>query len=650
MAAKDRLIMGKKMTMLERARALLRDFVTSRRGNVAMMFGIALVPMMIAVGVGLDFARAAMARSQMREALDAASLAVGSTPNLDQTKAQALAEKYFKANYKGENKADVKVTNFDAKGKVTITATTTVTTTMLKIAHPGALAVGASSTVVWGQTKLWVALVLDNSGSMCQPLNSPCNDTTDTRTKIFQLKAATTTMLDNLSKVSPNAGDVEVGIVPFNRAVDVGTSNPGASWIDWTEWEAPPPNVTLGPSLGPNSNCPFTTVDGNGNIKLENPYGYPCQTNSTNGSTSVKKIPASGMICPGIDDGDHGNSNHRDRYYNGCWDSVIKQTQTATKTDTTPITIKQTCSQTGSGTISCSNQTGYPSNGTTSSNTVTTVTSGYTGDSTNTSTNTATNSTTDGTKNCTGSGNNRKCTWTRTILQTKTDTTVTKTAYGGYTHTWIVNAHSTWAGCVIDRWKNGTGSDVDGYDVLNTAPTTTDTRFPAANLNNRVSATNCMAGNITKLGHVWTDLNTAVTAMQANGSTNQAIGVAHGWQMLTPGDPYGAPLVPSNTTRYIILLSDGLNTQNRWWGDGSTEGTTEDGYIDDRMDKTCTNAKAEGVVIYTLYVHINGGGNSQPLKDCASDSSKYYDLTTADKIGAAFADITKQITNVRIAE
>ena len=40
-----------------------------------------------------------LVRQQMSEALDAAALAVGSSNGLDQTTAQALAQKYFNANY-----------------------------------------------------------------------------------------------------------------------------------------------------------------------------------------------------------------------------------------------------------------------------------------------------------------------------------------------------------------------------------------------------------------------------------------------------------------------------------------------------------------------------------------------------------------------
>jgi len=44
--------------------------------------------------------------------------------------------------------------------------------------------------VVWGQTKLWVSLVLDNSGSMCQPTSQPCVDDSNTNSKIYQEKNA----------------------------------------------------------------------------------------------------------------------------------------------------------------------------------------------------------------------------------------------------------------------------------------------------------------------------------------------------------------------------------------------------------------------------------------------------------------------------
>jgi len=51
-----------------------------------------------------------------------------------------------------------------------------------------------------------VALVLDNTGSMCEPSNSPCPNAGST-TKIYSLKAATQQMLSILQAAALNPGD-----------------------------------------------------------------------------------------------------------------------------------------------------------------------------------------------------------------------------------------------------------------------------------------------------------------------------------------------------------------------------------------------------------------------------------------------------------
>ncbi|MBN9588717.1 MAG: hypothetical protein J0G99_06880 [Alphaproteobacteria bacterium] len=541
----------------------LRDFALSRRGNVAMMYGLALVPLTIAGGVGLDLARGMMVRSAMSEALDSAGLAVGSSTGLDHDSALALATKYFNANYKGDAAygtptLSIADNGYNANGSVTITATDPMPTTLMKVAGFQTIPISTTTTVVWGQSKLWVALVLDNSGSMAQGDSNG--------SKMDALKSASQQLLTTLQGASANAGDVQVSIVPFDRIVNVGTSNVNSSWVGWTPWEAQPANVDLDGKtdlIGPGDACPFTT---SGN-KLMSPYGFYCVNGPSNGSSKTSTIPSSGSykgyICPGMDSGDY-NTDHRDQYYNGCY------TSTATgSTKTVSTGTYATCS----GYANCS---------------------------------------------CSGKNSKRQC----------------NASY--FKHAWVVNAHSTWKGCIMDR-------DQD-YDIANTTPGSGGTLFPAVNV------ANCLPATITTLGYDWTSLSSQIANMSPNTSTNQAIGVAHGWQTITPGNPYGAPSVPANTARYIILLSDGLNTQDRWWGNGSTEGTTEDGYIDDREKKTCDAAKADGVIIYTIFLDIGGAhGDSAPLEYCASDSSKYFDLTSTSAVVTTFNQIAAQITNVRVS-
>ena len=54
--------------------------------------------------------------------------------------------------------------------------------------------------------------------------------------------------------------------------------------------------------------------------------------------------------------------------------------------------------------------------------------------------------------------------------------------------------------------------------------------------------------------------------LQPTGNTNQGIGLAWAWMTLGTGAPFNAPAKDPNYTYKdaIILVSDGLNTQNRW--------------------------------------------------------------------------------------
>jgi len=216
---------------------------------------------------------------------------------------------------------------------------------------------------------------------------------------------------------------------------------------------------------------------------------------------------------------------------------------------------------------------------------------------------------------CSGSGHSRVCTQRVTT----------------FTHTWHVNAHTTWNGCVMDRAQVN--------DVENTTPTSSATNFPTEN------AESCVPSALGGLGYNWTALGSQIDQMAANGSTNQTIGLAWGWQAQTQGSPLNPPAPPQNVHQVIILLSDGLNTQNRWSGDGSNESTA----VDNRMAAACNNAKAAGMTIYTVFVDLNGtSGNSAILRACASDPNKYFDLTTSGQIVTTFNEIANQISYHRV--
>lgn len=638
-------------SMFQNSFARLRAFPKATRGNVAMIFGLALLPLCIAAGAGLDMSRAMITRVRIGAALDAAGLAVGSQPGMDLPSMQKLANEYFRQNYTADVNAygtptPVVVTRPAGSQTITLSTGVEMPTVLMRIVGVDTMAVSTQSEITWGQTKLWVALVLDNTGSMCEPGSQPCPTPIST-SKIVALKTATHNLLNMLKAAAANNGDVLVSIVPFSKDVTAGVSHVGDSWIDWTDWEAEPAtsdgtSPKPGSSVGPGSLCPWTTSS-NGR---KSPYGYYCMSDASSDlgsattASKVSKVPASGLICPGVDSGNYNNPANTGfarggHYYNGCYDSTPTSTLTTTVTSTSTKNSTATCASNKTGTCSGSTTT-TTSTTTTGPTTTTATTSGYSGDSGPT-TSTSTANPVVGTPVTTSTTKNGKTTYSTSVTTSTTTTTtvVTKTGAAPFNHSWVVNSHTNWQGCIMDRTQD--------YDIANTAPTGS-AKFPAEN------SEYCPPGVISPLPKVsdvssdsnwasyWTNLSTQVDAMDANGNTNQGIGLAWGWQTLTNADPYNPGVLPIGTRKVLILLTDGANTQNRW--------STTASSIDSRTTSTCQAIKNDGITVYTVLVMA---GSSSMLQGCASDPTKYFALTQASDIVTTFNQIGTQITNLRVS-
>lgn len=208
---------------------------------------------------------------------------------------------------------------------------------------------------------------------------------------------------------------------------------------------------------------------------------------------------------------------------------------------------------------------------------------------------------------------------------------------------WKPNSHSTWTGCVMDRDQN--------YDVNVTAPVTTNvsTLFPAQQDTFTYNGTvyNFCPTVLKPLSSDWAGMSALVDKMTPNGPTNQTIGLVWAWHSLTPGAPLNAaPLDPTTLTQqYIILLSDGLNTINRWSGDGTSVSPA----VDARMALVCANAKAAGIQVYTVQVNTGGDPTSTVLQNCASSPDKFFELKSASAMVATFNTISSQLAALRIS-
>ena len=516
------------------------------------------------VGAAVDYTRANAARSSMQAALDSAVLMVSkdaaANPTMTSQQITDAVQRYFSSLYHDPDAVadpvNATYTPSTSSASATILATGhgSIQTDFMKVVGFPQLNFGTSSTSTWGNSRMRVALVLDNTGSMAQ------------NGKMSALQSAAKDMIDSLSAFSKTSGDVYISIVPFSKDVNTDSSNYNASWINWTDWEAEPPylNDTKGtthyPSnwqyIGPGSSCPFSSSS----------YGFSCTSGPASlGGSSTSTIPSSGLICPSLDNG-RKIPGRTGSYYNGCYTSTGATTVISSGTN-----------------ASCGNASNC---------------------------------------SCSGNGKNRTCSQTT------------------YTHTWrgsttAAPAHNTWNGCIADRDQN--------YDTTNAAYVVGDsqpsTRYYAD------QSTYCPPATITAMSNQWSTLKAQIDTMSPNGNTDQAVGLAWGWQSLnTTNGPIMAPAKDSTHIYqdYIVLLSDGLNTQNRWYTNASS--------IDARQELLCQNVKDSGVKIFTIQVNINSQDPmSQVLQDCASDGN-FQMITSATQTADAFQNILTQISQLRIAK
>ena len=98
----------------------------------------------------------------------------------------------------------------ESGSQVTVAATADVKTDFMQMMGFPKLKVGADSQARWGNTKLRVGLVLDNTGSMASD------------GKMDALKTATKALLTQLKNSAAQNGDVYVSIIPFSKDVNIG--------------------------------------------------------------------------------------------------------------------------------------------------------------------------------------------------------------------------------------------------------------------------------------------------------------------------------------------------------------------------------------------------------------------------------------------
>ncbi|ASY59576.1 TadE/TadG family type IV pilus assembly protein [Sinorhizobium sp. CCBAU 05631] len=148
----------------------MANIIRDKGGNVALTVAICMVPMLLAVGAGLDYTRAYNIQSRMQSDLDAALVAA--IKEIDDYDEDAIVDKikeWFDAQSEKQNATydltDIKV---DKTGHtITASASGTVPTTVMTLADIKTVPVGVVSAIEGPATShLEVYIVIDKSPSM----------------------------------------------------------------------------------------------------------------------------------------------------------------------------------------------------------------------------------------------------------------------------------------------------------------------------------------------------------------------------------------------------------------------------------------------------------------------------------------------------
>jgi hypothetical protein len=164
-------------------------------------------------------------------------------------------------------------------------------------------------------------------------------------------------------------------------------------------------------------------------------------------------------------------------------------------------------------------------------------------------------------------------------------------------------------------------------------------------------------------------LQTAAAQMQEwNGSgTNVSEGLSWGMRVLSPDAPYtdGAPWKTPNTTKIVVLLTDGENVVYGASTEPEKSDYTSYGYlasgrfgtvnqtdaarsVDRWTLDVCQKLKAEQVQIYTITLQSDTAANRTLYGKCATNPENYYAVNDPSKLPDVFQEIAGKFTGLQL--
>jgi Flp pilus assembly protein TadG len=623
----------------------LRSFRKDERGAIALMFGLALVPLAGFTGAAIDYARASQLRQKMSAAADAAVLVAAKSGHITEAQRRAAADAAFAANLgtdpnlSGINGQLIKVGD---GWRYEVTANYKFAVIQVIPGMGAKVQIRVFAEAIAGEGRVEVALVLDNTGSMVNDMAA--------------LRKAATEFTNILFDTAGGASDLRMSLVPYVAAVNPGRLNLGMTAVDARgdgphqaanlreRWIAfmpscnnnpnPPPPGPPGPP-GPPPPGPGTPGQGTwlqdawrkfGSVGQElfgvnsaaaqvGTYGTPNRTAPLSGGTITVSppftpSPTNALVPTGFNywtqnpcvlgnpskianldlfDGIRLKNGSRAQW-KGC---VEARPEPFDVTDDPPnpadprtlFTPYFWPDEPGKG--DDGNSMGYVNN--------------YMDDGP--------------VPNGWGEGGE----WERQANLFK---------YNGQDQNAKIN----------DNPPNTSGPNMACPDEL------------LRLTNNRSTVLN----KIKDLRH-WN-----------GGGTISSEGIAWGWRTLSPNRPFADGAAYDKAKKYLVVMTDGMNEVGgnnihgpvmshynaygymRWGRFGAENFDVARNYLDNRMSLVCENAKAKGVQVITIMFRVENTSIRQRLENCASNKQLFFPAKDQAELERAFREIAQQIGRLRL--
>lgn len=198
-------------------------------------------------------------------------------------------------------------------------------------------------------------------------------------------------------------------------------------------------------------------------------------------------------------------------------------------------------------------------------------------------------------------------------------------------------AGSTWTGCTQDRkWPHNISEDtpVSHNDDTKWGLTPSASDWHCTDHVNR-------GLTVRPLSDDHDQVKTWLDGMSPGGNTHISLGLSYGWHLVSPGEPFseGVAYETDGTKKFIVLLTDGAQTQNAWGSSDTYKVSNGEANLED----LCAAVKNKDVFMITIAFDLNDGATKNRLKDCATNAGYFFEADSNAELATAFQTVAALI-------